>query len=105
MSQITIYCQIRAISEGLYTHIVVEDLNRDYSDDLKYVTLTKLPNWESNQFEIGDVGFVQFQSVIGGETKYFDRDTQNQNMYLYTNNYFLNFIKERDKCKQEKYKL
>lgn len=105
MSQITIYCKIRAIDKGLYTHIVVEDLNRNYDDDLKYITLVKLPNWESNKFEIDDIGFIQFQSVIGGETKYFDRITEEQSMYKYTNNYFLNFIKERDKCKQEKYKL
>lgn len=41
---ITLYCKIVAIEIGLYTNIVIEDLNRSYSDDLKYVTIVKLPN-------------------------------------------------------------
>ena len=46
MSQtITINCKIVAIqADGQYTHIVLEDLSRDYDDDLKYVTVVKLPN-------------------------------------------------------------
>lgn len=44
LQTITIYCKILVIDENQYTHIVVEDLGRDYSDDLKYVTVTLLPN-------------------------------------------------------------
>lgn len=46
MSQtITIHCKIVAIQDnGRYTHIVLEDQSRDYDDDLKYVTVVKLPN-------------------------------------------------------------
>lgn len=46
MSQtITINCKIVAIqADGQYTHIVLEDLSRNYDDDLKYVTVVKLPN-------------------------------------------------------------
>lgn len=40
---ITILSKIVAIREGQYTEIVVEDLNRDFTDDLKYVTVVKLP--------------------------------------------------------------
>lgn len=105
MSQITIYCKIKAIDEGQYTLIVVEDLKRDYNDDLKYVTVVKLPNWDSKIFQVDDVGFLQFESVIGGETMYFNRNTSELDTYIYTNNYFLNFIKERDKCEQEKFKF
>ena len=52
---LTIYCKIVAIQQNQYTEIVVEDLNRDYSDDLKYVTVVLLPNWKAN-INIGDVG-------------------------------------------------
>jgi hypothetical protein len=47
MSQtITILSKIVAIREGQYTEIVVEDLNRDYTDDFKYVTVDfKLREW------------------------------------------------------------
>lgn len=41
---ITIYCKILVIQENQYTEIVVEDLNRNVRDDLKYITLVKLPN-------------------------------------------------------------
>lgn len=44
MNIITLYCKIVAIEIGSYTNIVIEDLNRSYSDDLKYVTIVKLPN-------------------------------------------------------------
>ena len=41
---ITIHCKIVAIEDGQYTAIVVEDLNRIETDDLKYVTVVKGPN-------------------------------------------------------------
>lgn len=44
MSNLTINCKIVAIREGQYTEIVVEDLQRDYTDDLKFVTVVRLPN-------------------------------------------------------------
>lgn len=44
MDRITIYCRVLAIRESQYSEIVVEDLNRDSIDDLKYVMVTKLPN-------------------------------------------------------------
>lgn len=41
---ITIYCKVLVIQDGQYIEMVVEDLNRDVTDDLKYVTVVKLPN-------------------------------------------------------------
>ncbi len=41
---VTIYCKVLVIQEGQYTEIVVEDLNRNITDDLKYVTIVRLPN-------------------------------------------------------------
>ena len=41
---ITIKGRVLAIQPGQYTNIVVEDLNRNYTDDFKYVMLVKLPN-------------------------------------------------------------
>lgn len=64
---ITIHCKILIVREGQYTEIVVEDLNRDNLDDLKYVTVVKLPNWDTtDNFEIQDTGYLQFQYVEGG---------------------------------------
>lgn len=44
MSTITIFGKVVAKQENQYTEIVVDDINRDYTDDLKYVTLVVLPN-------------------------------------------------------------
>lgn len=92
----TIYCQIKAILPGLYTQLVVEDLNREYTDVYKYVTVVRCPNWEcSESMDIGDVGYLQFQSVREGENWY-NAETKEYETYKYTNNYFMGFIKEKD---------
>lgn len=105
LQTITIYCKILVIDENQYTHIVVEDLGRDYSDDLKYVTVTLLPNWEYKDLEIGNIGYLQFQPVEGGKTQYFKRLCEDFEIYKYSNNYFINFFKEKELCKQEKFEF
>ena len=106
MSQtITILSKVVAIREGQYTEIVVEDLNRDYTDDLKYVTVVKLPLWENPPFALGDEGYLEFQSVKGGETQYFNRNEKDFECYKYSNNYFIRFIKTQDLCKQKEFKF
>lgn len=103
MSIVTIKCKVLVIREGQYSELVVEDLNREYTDDLKYVMIVALPNWQNAIPKIGDTGYLQFESVIGGQTQYkYEEDTK---VYKYTNNYFMNFIKEKDLCKQEKFKF
>jgi hypothetical protein len=103
LQTITIYCKILVIQDGQYSEIVVEDLNRDYTDDLKYVTVVKLPYWENPQFTMGDKGYLEFQSVKGGETQYFSRNEKDFEYYKYSNNYFIRFIKEKDLCKQKEF--
>lgn len=107
MSQaITIHCKIVAVKEdGRYTLMVLEDQSRDYTDDLKYVTVVKMPNWEHNPFELGDEGYVIFEPVEAGVTKYFNREMKDFKVYNYSNNYFINFIKKEEICKQKEYKF
>lgn len=107
MSQtITINCKIVAIQDsGRYTHIVLEDLSRNYDDDLKYVTVVKLPNWENNPFELGSEGYVIFQPVEAGITQWFNRDLRDFETYNYSNNYFINFIKKVEICNNKEYKF
>lgn len=93
---VTIYCRVKAIQRGQYTAIVVEDLNRYETDDLKYVTVIKLPNWDSPIPEIDDEGFLQFQFVEGGITEWMNKQTQKVEIYKYSNNYFMNFYKKQD---------
>ena len=104
MSQaITIHCKIVAIQEdGQYTHIVLEDQSRNYDDDLKYVTVVKLPNWDSNAFELGEEGYVIFQPVEG-VTQWFNRNLKDFETYNYSNNYFINFIKKKEICNKKEF--
>lgn len=107
MSQtITIHCKIVAIqNDNQYTHIVVEDLSRNYDDDLKYVTVVKLPNWDSNAFELGEEGYVIFQPVEAGVTRWFNRELRDFEIYNYSNNYFINFIKKVEICSKKEFKF
>lgn len=103
---ITIHCKILVIQDGQYQEIVVEDLNREVTDDLKYVTVVKLPNWNTSTiFNVGDTGYLQFQYVEGGSSKWFNRELKDFEIYNYTNNYFINFFKEKDLCKQDKFEF
>ena len=100
---ITILCKILKIREGLYTDIILEDLNREITDDLKYVTVVKLPYWQDIDIHVGDVGYAQFESVIGGQTKWFNKEVQDWETYKYTKCYLLSFLKTQDLCKQDKF--
>ena len=102
---LTIKCKILIIQNAQYSHIIVDDLNRNADDELKYVDVVLLPNWEPQEIQVGDVGFLQFESVTGGETKYKNRNTNEDCIYAYSNNYFIRFTKEIEKCEQEKYKF
>lgn len=100
---ITIYSKVVARQDGQYTEYVVEDLNRDYSDDLKYVCVVQLPNWDIPKLEVGDVGYTKFQFVEGGVSTYVSKITGDLEIYKYTNNYLLNFYKEKEICKDENF--
>lgn len=103
---ITIYCKVLVIQDGQYQEIVVEDLNRELTDDLKYISVVKLPNWDiTNKFEVGDIGYLQFQCVEGGISQWFNKDSKDFEIYNYTNNYLINFFKQKDICKQDKFEF
>jgi hypothetical protein len=84
---------------------VLEDLSRNYDDDLKYVTVVKLPNWENNPFELWSEGYVIFQPVEAGITQWFNRDLRDFETYNYSNNYFINFIKKEEICNKKEFKF
>lgn len=106
MQIITIYCKVLVIQEGQYQEIVVEDLNRELTDDLKYISVVRLPNWDiTNSFKVGDIGYLQYQYVEGGVSQWFNKVSKDFEIYTYTNNYLINFYKQKDICKQEEFEF
>ena len=104
---ITLYCKIRAIQNKLYTNVVVEDLDRSYGDDYKYVTVVLLPNWQfdKSKLAIGIEGFLQYEPVEAGKTLWFNKENNECEIYKYDNNYFINFIPENKKIEMTEIKL
>ena len=79
-----------------YSTMVFKNLDEPNNSLLRYITVTKLPNWTGHNPEIGDVGFLECEYVNAGD-EYYQRNTGNKECYKYTQCYFLNFIKELDK--------
>ena len=73
----TIRGKLVAKLDEQYTTMVFQNLDEPNDSLLRYITVTKLPNWSGTNLEIGDTGFKE--------------------TYKYTQCYFLNFIKELDK--------
>lgn len=82
--------QLIAIREGTYTMYVFKRM-----EDMQYIMCTKLPNWQTSNISIGDIGFLQYQIVKAGET-YYNPNTDTSEKYLYSNIYFINFIHKSD---------
>lgn len=103
MQTLVIKCKIVAKDEGQYTTYIVEDLNREYTDDLKYVSCVKLPNWNSKDLAIGDIGYLQCRYVEGGISEWYDPAEKDFKLYKYTNCYFINFIKTEDEINNKEF--
>lgn len=93
------------VQEELYTNYVFENINEPYESEYKYITCTKLPNWNFNQnLKKGDVGFLQCEYVTAGDA-YFKNTTKTSEQYNYTTCYFVNFIKEKDKINEKEFEF
>lgn len=79
---------------GGYILYVFEDLNTR-TWDKKYRLTLRLPNWEAPVLKIGDVGYLSYKEVIAGHDVWWDRNTQSEKFYNYTNTLFETFIHEK----------
>lgn len=58
--------------------------------------VTRLPNWQCREVEINEIGFLEYNSVIAGKDCWYQKETNTMIPYNYTNNYFINFIVEKE---------
>ena len=84
--------------------MVFQNLDEPNNSLLRYITVTKLPNWTGTVPKIGDTGFLECEYVNAGD-EYYQRNTGNKEMYKYTQCYFLNFIKEQQEIVNNNYKF
>ena len=91
----TIRGKLVAIQNGIYTNYVFKNLDETENSELRYITVTRCPNWQYNDsLNIGDKGFVVYEFAQSGQD-YMDHVTGEIKQYKYTANYFMNFIKEQ----------
>ena len=91
----TIRGQLVAIQDGIYTNYVFKNLDESENSELRYITVTRCPNWQYNDvLSIGDEGFIVYEFAESGQN-YIDNSTGEIKKYRYTANYFMNFIKEQ----------
>lgn len=102
--KVTIRGKLVAKLDEQYTTMVFQNLDEPNNSLLRYITVTKLPNWTGINPEIGDIGFIECEYVNAGD-EYYQRNTGNKEMYKYTQCYFLNFVKEQQEIINNNYKF
>ena len=75
-----------------YTIYVFENLDAD--GEFKYITVTRLPNWEQPQLKVGDIGYLEYQEVRAGIDKWYNRDLGKFLDYGFSEIYFIKFVFE-----------
>ena len=100
---ITIYSKLIALEKDLFGYItyVFECLEDNAPFGYKYKMVTRLPNWNHKDIEIGEIGYLTYKTVEAGKDSWYDRDTGNMIPYNYSNIYFVKFIKEVDNSKKD----
>lgn len=78
--------KLLAIRDGTYTIYVFQNISTN-----EYIMCTRLPNWQTPNIQIGDIGFLEYEIVKAGEF-YYDPIKQTDSQYLYSNIYFINFV-------------
>ena len=87
--------KLLAIKEGVYTIYVFKD-----NINNKYIMCTRLPNWQVQEINIGDEGYLQYQEIKAGD-EYYDISIEKNKKYNYSNIYFNNFVKKSEKINNE----
>lgn len=102
MDTLTIHCKLLAKEVDLmdYQTLVFKNLDRA-PFGCEYCMVTVWPNWESYIPEIGDIGYLTYNSVTGGVDTYYDRTLDTIVKYNFTNLVFNKFVKETDNSKKD----
>lgn len=100
----TFHVELVALSDQQYKLYVFKNLDEEENSMLRYITVTRCPNWEGYCPVIGDKGYIHCEYVDAGQD-YFNRATGTTDKYNYSNIYFLNFIKETKEIINKEFKM
>lgn len=102
MDTLTIHCKLLAKEVDLMDYQTLVFKNLDKAPfGCEYCMVTVWPNWESYIPEIGDIGYLTYDSVTGGVDTYYDRTLDTIVKYNFTNLIFNKFVKEIDNSKKD----
>ena len=102
MNTLTIHCEllVKEVDIMDYQTLVFKNLDKA-PFGCEYCMVTVWPNWESYIPEIGDIGYLTYDSVIAGVDTYYDRSIDSIVKYNFTNLVFNKFVKEQDNSKKD----
>ena len=102
MDTLTIHCKLLVKEVDLMNYQTLVFKNLDKAPfGCEYCMVTVWPNWESYIPEVGDIGYLTYDSVTGGVDTYYDRTLDTIVKYNFTNLVFNKFVKEIDNSKKD----
>ena len=102
MDTLTIHCKLLAKEVDLMNYQTLVFKNLDKAPfGCEYCMVTVWPNWESYIPEVGDIGYLTYDSVTGGVDTYYDRTLDTIVKYNFTNLIFNKFVREIDNSKKD----
>jgi hypothetical protein len=102
MDTLTIHCKLLVKKVDLMNYQTLVFKNLDKAPfGCEYCMVTVWPNWESYIPEVGDIGYLTYDSVTGGVDTYYDRTLDTIVKYNFTNLVFNKFVREIDNSKKD----
>jgi len=98
----TSHCQLVASEHDLLGYITYVFKSLEEAPfGKKYLMLTRCPNWDARDLDIGEKGYVTYNEVQAGKDSWYCPETGRTIPYNYTNIYFIKFVKETDNSKKD----
>ena len=102
MDTLTIHCELLVKEADIMNYQTLVFKNLDKAPfGCEYCMVTVWPNWESYIPKIGDIGYLTYDSVVGGVDTYYDRSSDSIVKYNFTNLVFNKFVREQDNSKKD----
>lgn len=80
----------------------IEYICEDCNNPNEYLWLSRPLNWESTHEPIkGSIGYIKYEEVLSGDTRYFNTQTMRFDTYMYDVTYFRSFILETTEKKDQ----